>query len=105
MKTSKNHNLFSYIVQARAIYSTLHKTTRKWLYLDMFDTAAYELARLVQIPRYVKYLQGENTQCIKYHNIHLQVWTFNNHIRCRRRKLKGEKKCVVCLCVFTLPVL
>lgn len=98
MKTSKNHNLFSYIVQARAIYSTLHKTTRKWLYLDMFDTAAYELARLVQIPRYVKYLQGENTQCIK-------VWTFNNHIRCRRRKLKGEKKCVVCLCVFTLPVL
>lgn len=69
----------------------------------MFDTAAYELARLVQIPRYVKYLQGENTQCIKYHNIHLQVWTFNNHIRCRRRKLKG-KKSVWCVCVC-LPCL
>lgn len=72
----------------------------------MFDTAAYELARLVQIPRYVKYLQGENTQCIKYHNIHLQVWTFNNHIRCRRRKLKGKKKvCGVSVCVYPACVI
>lgn len=30
-------------------------------YLDMFDTAAHELVGLVQIPRYVKYLQGEKT--------------------------------------------
>lgn len=34
------------------------KMTRTWLYLDMFDTTAYKLARLVQIPRYIKYLWG-----------------------------------------------
>lgn len=31
--------------------------TQKLLYLDMFDTTAYKLAWLVQIPRYIKYLQ------------------------------------------------
>lgn len=35
------------------------KMTRKQLYLDMFDTTAYKFARLVQIPRYVKYLWKE----------------------------------------------
>lgn len=30
--------------------------TEKHLYLDVFDTTAYKLAWLVQIPRYVKYL-------------------------------------------------
>lgn len=28
----------------------------------MFDAAAYKLVRLVQIPRYVEYLRGENKE-------------------------------------------
>lgn len=44
-------------------------------YLDMLDTAAYKLARLVQIPRYVKYLQRENRKkhsmlAHRYINVH-----------------------------------
>lgn len=37
----------------------------------MFDATAHKLARLVQIPRYVKYLWGGNTQRVKYHDITL----------------------------------
>lgn len=71
----KNHNLFLRYYANKAQGLQLSRAgchlravpvTRKWLYLDMFDTTAYKLARLVQIPRYVKYLRGGNKQCIKY---------------------------------------
>lgn len=68
--------------------------TIKHQYLDMFDTTAYKLARLVQIPRYVKYLWGENIQCIKY-------WLTEHKYHNITLVAKGKKK-NKCLCLHWL---
>lgn len=77
----------------------------------MFDTTAYELVRLVQIPRYVKYLWGENIHCWLIQTLHdhiciillIYVTLHRNYQRlCRKKgqdiKITEEIKRRVCVC-------